>query len=1003
MESYSSDSGDERSDPAQESQNFDSGSFGVKVQVQGINGRPYVVLNGQGKTSPEYPDVFLMDHQQQALLSYMSGSASSTQTPRTDFRSLRTRRNASTQLLNCQKSPEILKTYDLRNNSLNIAQSPPYHRNTVTESGEVCMNASPVMVKRARIPLPAVGQERELSVDNPPSQTSDIICSLSVPASVDDPTENMEQYSTRPNHRESPRVSRVDQRSRARPEDKGRSRSAATISGLEMEVESFPDSTDVSTVVRQQNEVRSPRSTGQQKKVKTERSKATPDLLKGQQELPDHPDEKKAKLVMFNYLKERSSDDEDVIRQKVDVIFQKINMLKSRTTLETLEELADRHTEVNDLKDRRAALENEISYLKQQLQQANKKSEEKQERLQEELERSQQEQLELRHRLTDMEKDLQSSLDQLLQAKRARDQCRADMRDLQQQLSDIHDELDTTKSSDAGERDRLLQDLSELREEFQALQEVYEEQGDALLRRERELMALQGALEEEKSAHVKDVETLKETHQQEVQKLLEATEEAKESLEVLRQKVLEVAAEKSATQIHICELSRTKAELQEKIKSLEEQIISLNETIQQRENQTTLLEQHVDQLTMEKQNLEVELMEIKQQEEEMCGANRALMRHLEDTQSELSRLNRAHRELKERLQEESKQMGELQKRKSDLEEERKNQNRVFEHLQEEMNAVVLGSERETQRLQDEVDTIRDQNWRELDALHTQLHNTQTQLQTQTQAAQEYQRERCVLEEKLSHCEFDLNEATKRTEELQKRIQQLEENKHTHEEKQLNLMEVKVFDLEQCLMEERRSSDVLMKTLERGREQIEQARTDLLQERSARQDLECDKISLERQNKDLRGRVSQLEASQRTGADALLIKLQLNVQELEEKLLEEEKENSDLQQQNRKLERKMKEVKLLQEEERLSLQDQRDQLMLRLKSLKRLLDEAEEEIQRLENSKKKLQRDVDEQQELNDQLQTQLSALRIEIRRDKRSNTLQATDEDDEDERAVSSD
>ncbi|XP_055049186.2 cingulin-like protein 1 [Misgurnus anguillicaudatus] len=993
MESYSSDF----RNPAQESQNCDSGSFGVKVRVQGINGRPYVVLNDQGKTSPEYPDVFLMDHQQQGLLSYMSGSASSTQTPRTDFRSLRTRRNASMQLLNSQKSPEILKTYDLRNSSLNIAQSPPYHRNTVTQSGEVWLNASPVMIKRARIPMPAVSQERELSVDNPPCQTSHIICSLSVPASADDPTENMEQYSTSTDHRQSARVGRVGQRSRARLEDKGRWRSAAAISGLEMEVENFPDSTNVSTSDRQQKDVRSAGSTGQH-------NKATPDLLKGQQELPDHPDEKTAKLVMFNYLKEGSSDDEDVIRQKVDVIFQK--MLKSRTTLETLEEwfqLADRHAEVNDLKDRRATLENEISYLKQQLQQENKKSEEKQERLQEELERSQQEQLELRHRLTDLEKDLQSSLDQLLQAKRARDQCRADMRDLQQQLSDIHDELDTTKSSDAGERERLLQDLSELREEFQALQEVYEEQGDALLHRERELMALQGALEEEKSAHVKDVETLKETHQQEVHKLLEATEEAKESLEVLRQKVLEVAAEKSATQIHICELSRTKAELQEKIKTLEEQIISLNKIIQQRENQKTLLEERVDQLTMEKQNLEVELMEVKQQEEDMCGANRALMRHLEDTQSELSRLNRAHRELNERLQEESKQMEDLQKRKSDLEEERRNQNQVFEHLQEEMSAVVLGSERETQRLQDEVDTIRDQNWRELDALHIQLHNTQTQLQTHTQAAQEYQRERCVLEDKLSHCEFDLNEATKRTEELQKRIQQLQENKHTHEEKQLNLMEVKVFDLEQCLMEERRSSDVLMKTLERGREQIEQARTDLLQERSARQDLECDKISLERQNKDLRGRVSQLEASQRTGADALLIKLQLNVHELEEKLLEEEKENSELQQQNRKLERKMKEVKLLQEEERLSLQDQRDQLMLRLKSLKRLLDEAEEEIQRLENSKKKLQRDVDEQQELNDQLQTQLSALRIEIRRDKRPSTLQTTDEDDEDERAVSSD
>lgn len=32
--------------------------------------------------------------------------------------------------------------------------------------------------------------------------------------------------------------------------------------------------------------------------------KATPDLLKGQRELPDQPDEETAKLVMVNYLKD---------------------------------------------------------------------------------------------------------------------------------------------------------------------------------------------------------------------------------------------------------------------------------------------------------------------------------------------------------------------------------------------------------------------------------------------------------------------------------------------------------------------------------------------------------------------------------------------------------------------------------------------------------------------------------------------------------------------------
>lgn len=56
-----------------------------------------------------------------------------------------------------------------------------------------------------------------------------------------------------------------------------------------------------------------------------------------------------------------------------------------------------------------------------------------------------------------------------------------------------------------------------------------------------------------------------------------------------------------------------------------------------------------------------------------------------------------------------------------------------------------------------------------------------------------------------------------------------------------------------------------------------------------------------------------------------------------------------------------------------------QLNQRLKTVKRQMDEAEEEIERLEHAKKKLQRELDEQLEANEQLHGQLSALRNEIR------------------------
>lgn len=54
-----------------------------------------------------------------------------------------------------------------------------------------------------------------------------------------------------------------------------------------------------------------------------------------------------------------------------------------------------------------------------------------------------------------------------------------------------------------------------------------------------------------------------------------------------------------------------------------------------------------------------------------------------------------------------------------------------------------------------------------------------------------------------------------------------------------------------------------------------------------------------------------------------------------------------------------------------------QLSLRVKALKRQVDEAEEEIERLEGARKKAQRELEEQHELNEQLQNRIKALEKE--------------------------
>ncbi|OPJ71566.1 cingulin [Patagioenas fasciata monilis] len=157
--------------------------------------------------------------------------------------------------------------------------------------------------------------------------------------------------------------------------------------------------------------------------------------------------------------------------------------------------------------------------------------------------------------------------------------------------------------------------------------------------------------------------------------------------------------------------------------------------------------------------------------------------------------------------------------------------------------------------------------------------------------------------------------------------------------------------------------------------LDQLRAELLQERSGRQDLECDKVSLERQNKELKSRLANAEGLQRPSGH--VPQLEARVQELQERLQAEEREKSTLLSSNRKLERKVKELSIQIEDERQHVSDQKDQLSLRVKALKRQVDEAEEEIERLEGARKKAQRELEEQQELNEQLQNRVTALEKE--------------------------
>ncbi|KAI1889647.1 hypothetical protein AGOR_G00165100 [Albula goreensis] len=727
-------------------------------------------------------------------------------------------------------------------------------------------------------------------------------------------------------------------------------------------------------------------------------AQVTPDLLKGQQDLSQQTNEETARQILFNYLRDGSADNDDSTKKKVNLVFEKIQTLRSRAVGNVQgDKPPDAARERRTMQELKAQLESRVVDLTEQLKEEVKKQRSLSEAceragadardLREKLKSSQDECKRLKEQLCKTEAELHSTVEELFQVKMEREQCQSEVRDLQDQLSEMHDELDCAKrpGPDEEEKQVIMQAMMHLKMDLEDVLLAKEEKEEVLRKRERELTALKGALKEEVASHDQEVDKMKEQYEQELQKLRLSMEEAKQASNVACQEKGDLEAAKSSVEGRAARLSQEVERLHRRAQELENEVAKLNRIIDEAKLQESRLDDRVARLEKERKQLELSLEEARQEEEETSLANRTLATRLDDSQRSLARLTQDHKDLNERLKEENNQKELLKKTKSQVEEERRLLDRAVEKLQKEMSEIVEASQASTQELQVQINEYKDKNRRELAELQRQLRDKGLEQDKARLAMKTLQEEMSHLEADLRECKRERDEAVLRGQDLERKVYDLEVDLETRSHKddksrQMKLMEDRISQLEQDLEEERSSGDDLMDRVTRGREQVEQMRNELLQERAARQDLECDKTALERRNKDLKSRLAHLEGSQKSSKEGLVSQLEGRIQELEERLEGEERERANLLQVNRKLERKVKDMTMQLDDERHSMQDQKDQLNLKLKALKRQMDEAEEEIERLEHGRKKLQRDLDEQVETNDQLQGQLNSLRNEMRR-----------------------
>ncbi|NWU96853.1 CING protein, partial [Upupa epops] len=617
--------------------------------------------------------------------------------------------------------------------------------------------------------------------------------------------------------------------------------------------------------------------------------------------------------------------------------------------------------------------------------------------LQRELEESTEETGHWRDMFQKNKDELRNTKQELLQVKLEREEFEEELRELRDRFAAARDEVEQARSSlrNPGELEALRKELQKVREAQRELVAEKESQEELLQQREQELAVLRGTMEKETSSHHGELEQYRRDLQQLQEERDEATK-AKAYLESARE-MSEQARRTVETSLR--ELQEQNDDLRRKVLGMETQLKEYEQLGNNWEGSQARLKDKVTKLEVERRQLEESLGEVTEREQELLLAKRALELRLEEAQRGLSRLTQEHQELSVSFQDEQRQKEQFKRAKNELEEQKRLLDRTTEKLNKELEQMTAQSQGSLAALQSQLEEFKEKSRKELTDSQRQAKDRGAEVEKMQFNMGRLQDEVSKLRQALQDSQAQRDSVLLDKEVLLQRLQSLEQDLEAKRRLQddrlrhLKALEEKSKCLEEELEEEKATVELLTERVNRSRDQIDQLRAELLQERSSRQDLECDKVSLERQNKELKNRLASSEGMHKPSTS--FSQLEARLDELQDKLQAEEREKNILLSSNRKLERRVKELTIQIDDERQHVSDQKDQLSLRVKALKRQVDEAEEEIERLEGARKKAQRELEEQHELNEQLQNRIKALEKEAwRRAARSATDSSLQDDD---------
>ncbi|XP_077313454.1 myosin-10-like isoform X4 [Lithobates pipiens] len=515
----------------------------------------------------------------------------------------------------------------------------------------------------------------------------------------------------------------------------------------------------------------------------------------------------------------------------------------------------------------------------------------------------------------------------------------------------LNDKLEKTKNRLQQELDDLMVDLDHQRQIVSNL-EKKQKKFDQMLAEEKNISARYADERDRTEAEAREKETKVLSLSRALEEALDLKDELDRQNKLLRAEMNDIVSSKDDVGKNVHELERAKRALEQQVQDMKTQIEELEDELQAIEDGKLRLEvnmqamkaqfdrdiQNRDDSNDEKKkllikqvrDLELELDEERKQKVQILAGKKKMEMDLQEMENQIDGANKGREEAVKQLKKLQFQLKEVWR---EVEETRTSREEMFIQSRE--------------------------NEKKLKNLETELLQLQEELAAAERAKRQAQQERDDLADELANGVSGKSALLDEKRALEARIAQLEEE----------------------LDEEQSNMELLNDRYRKYTLQVETITTELAAERSFSQKAENARQQMERQNKELKVKLNEMDSTVRSKYKITIASLEAKIAQLEEQMEQESKERVVANKLVRRAEKRLKEVLVQVEEERRNADQFKEQLEkahIRMKQLKRQLEECEEEASRANSNRRRLQRELEDVTESAESMNREVNTLRSRL-------------------------